>query len=84
MDGGVLEGMERCRSSETWKDTALSLCREAAKAKLFGNGAAGAEPNGAGKGERQARKEERRQKYPALERNGMGPACLRRQTRAWF
>ena len=78
-------GVERCRSAETWKNTVLLLCREAAKAELFGNGAAGAEPNGAGRGERQEgkkeRKKERRQKYPISERNWMWSACLRRQTR---
>lgn len=62
-----LEGLERCRSAETWKATALSLCREAAKAELFGYGDAGAEPNGARRGERQEGKKERRQKYPTSE-----------------
>lgn len=75
------ERVERCRSTEAWKDTALSLCREAAKAELSGNGAAGAEPNGAARGERQEGKKERRQKHPTSERNWMWPACLRWQTR---
>lgn len=75
------EGLERCRSAATWKDAALPLCCVAAKAELSGNGAAGAEPSGAGRGERQEGKKQRRQKYPTSEQNGMWPACLTRQTR---
>lgn len=84
--GGKMQEMQ------TWRAAAPLLCREAAEAEMFGDGAAGADPSGAGRGEgegekenqgkrreegRKERREERRKGRMAPERGWTWPACRR-------
>lgn len=88
--GGKMQEMQ------TWKAAAPLLCREAAKAEMFGDGAAGADPSGAGRGEGEGekanqgkrREEGREGKEGGKKERKDGPraaldvACL--PPRAWF